>query len=53
MEAGFGFGFGFGFGGRDVSDGFRQAAVVEPVGPFERREPDGLAAAPPAKSRCR
>jgi hypothetical protein len=36
----------FGLGGRDISDGFEQAAVVEPVDPFERGEFDGLDAAP-------
>ena len=25
-----------GFGGRDIADGFEQAAVVEPVDPFQR-----------------
>jgi hypothetical protein len=37
---------GFGFGWRDVSDGLQQAAVVEPVDPFQRRVFDGLEAAP-------
>ena len=37
---------GLRFGGRDVSDGFEQAAVVEPVVPFEGGELDGLQAAP-------
>ena len=31
-----------GFGGRDVADGFEQAAMVEPVDPFEGRIFDGL-----------
>ena len=34
------------FGGRDVSDRFEQAAIVEPVDPFQRCELDGLQAAP-------
>lgn len=39
---------GFGLGGRDMPDGFEQAAVVEPVHPFERGELDGLEVAPRA-----
>ena len=31
-----------GFGWRDVADGLEQAAVIEPVDPFERRVFDGL-----------
>lgn len=37
---------GFGFRGRDVPDGFQQAAIVEPVHPCQRRELDSLEAAP-------
>ena len=40
--------FFFGFGGRDASDGFEQAAGIEPAGPFERRVVDGLETAPRA-----
>jgi hypothetical protein len=32
----------FGLGGRDIPDGFEQAAGVEPVDPFEGGELDGL-----------
>ncbi len=41
---------GFGFGGRDVADGFEQAAVVEPIDPFEGCHLDGFEAAPRAAS---
>jgi len=37
---------GFGFCGRDVPDGLEEAAVVEPVHPFEGRVFHGLEAAP-------
>ena len=37
---------GFGFGGRHVSDGFEQAAVVEPIDPLQGGELHGLEAAP-------
>ncbi len=36
----------FGFCWRDVSDGFQQSAVVEPVDPFEGGIFDGLEVAP-------
>ena len=36
------------FGGWNVSDGFEQAAVVEPVDPFEGGHLDGFEAAPRA-----
>lgn len=36
----------FCFGWRNVTDGFEQAFVVEPVNPFERGELDCLEAAP-------
>lgn len=36
----------FGFGGRDVADGLEQAAVIEPVDPFERRMFDRLERTP-------
>ncbi len=39
---------GFGFRGRDVADRLEQAAVVEPVDPFESCELDRLEAAPGA-----
>ena len=32
--------------GRDIADGFEQAAFVEPVNPFERRELYGFAGPP-------
>jgi hypothetical protein len=32
----------FGFSGRDIPDGFEQAAGVEPVNPCEGGELDGL-----------
>ena len=35
-----------GFGRRDVADGLQEPSVVEPVDPFQRRELDGLEAAP-------
>ena len=35
-----------GFGRRDVADGLQEPAVVEPIHPFQRRELDGLEAAP-------
>ena len=35
-----------GFGRRDVADGLQEPPVVEPVHPFQRRELDGLEAAP-------
>jgi hypothetical protein len=35
-----------GFRRRDVTDGLQQAAIVEPVDPFQRRELDRLEAAP-------
>ena len=37
---------GLGFGGRHVPDGLQQAAVVEPVGPFQGCVFDGLEATP-------
>ena len=37
---------GFGFGRRDVADRLEQAAVVEPVDPFERGVLDGFERAP-------
>ena len=37
---------GFDLGGRDVSDRLEKASVVEPVGPFECRELDGLEGTP-------
>lgn len=36
----------FGFGGWNVADRPEQAAVIEPVDPFERRQFDGLQIAP-------
>jgi hypothetical protein len=41
---------GFGFCGRDIPDRLEQAAVVEPVHPFEGRLFDGLEAAPRSAS---
>ena len=38
----------FGLGGRDISDRFEQATIVEPVDPFEGGEFHGLRAAPRA-----
>lgn len=38
----------FGFCGWDVADGLKQAAVVEPIHPFERNVFDGFEAAPRA-----
>ena len=38
----------FGFGGRDVADGLKQAAMVEPIDPLGRRVFDRLKAAPRA-----
>jgi len=38
------------FGGWNVADGFEQAAVVEPVDPFEGGHLDGFEAAPRAAS---
>ena len=35
-----------GFGRRYVADGLQEPSVVEPVDPFQRRELDGLQAAP-------
>lgn len=35
-----------GFCWRDISDGFHQTAVVEPINPFESRVFDGLKVAP-------
>ena len=36
------------FGGRDVADGFEQAAIIEPVDPFESGELDGFEVSPRA-----
>jgi len=38
----------FGLGGRDIPDGFEQAAGVEPVDPFEGGELDGFERSPRA-----
>ena len=35
-----------GFGGCDIAGGAHQAAVIEPVDPFQRRELDGFKAPP-------
>ena len=40
----------FGLGGRDVADGLEQAAVVEPVDPFEGGELDGFEASATARA---
>jgi hypothetical protein len=42
---------GFGFGWRDVLDRLEQAAVVDPVIPFEGRVLDGLDVAPGGQRR--
>ncbi len=36
----------FGFGRRDVTDGFEQSSVVEPIHPFKRGEFDGFEGSP-------
>ena len=36
----------FGLGGRDIPDRLKQAAVIEPVDPFERGELHGFEVAP-------
>ena len=40
----------FGVGGQNVSDGHQKAAVVEPIGPFERGELQGFEVAPRSPS---